>query len=95
MKWTVTISREAGKQIAKLPQMVRDSLIALIKEIEVNGPVRGNWPNYSALTGNRYHCHLKKGRPTYVAVWELKNKKDRSVEVVYAGTHEKAPYQKR
>ncbi|MDP3028617.1 MAG: cytotoxic translational repressor of toxin-antitoxin stability system [Deltaproteobacteria bacterium] len=94
MKWTVTISREAGKQIAKLPQMVRDSLIALIKEIEVNGPVRGNWPNYGALTGSRYHCHLKKGRPTYVAVWELKNKKDRFVEVVYAGTHEKAPYQK-
>lgn len=94
MKWTVTISREARKQIAKLPQMVRDSLIALIKEIEVNGPVRGNWPNYSALTGNCYHCHLKKGRPTYVAVWELKNKKDRFVEVVYAGTHEKVPYQK-
>ncbi|MFH1147474.1 MAG: cytotoxic translational repressor of toxin-antitoxin stability system [Pseudomonadota bacterium] len=94
MKWTVTISREAGKQITKLPQMVRDSLIALIREIDVSGPVRGNWPNYSALTGNRHHCHLKRGRPTYVAVWEIKNKKSRFVEVVYAGTHEKAPYRK-
>lgn len=94
MKWTVTISREAGKRIAKLPQIVRNSLIALIKEIEASGPVRGNWPNYSALAGNRHHCHLKKGRPTYVAVWEIKNKKARLVEVIYAGTHEKAPYQK-
>jgi len=40
-------------------------------EMEANGPIRGDWPNFSALSGNRYHCHLKKGRPTYVAIWEL------------------------
>lgn len=92
MKWTVKISREAGKQIAKLPQMIRDSLIALLKEMEINGPVRGNWPNYGILAGNRHHCHLKRGRPTYVAVWAIINKKEKVIEVVYAGTHEKAPY---
>jgi hypothetical protein len=35
---------------------------------------------------------LKKGHPTYVAIWEVKNKEIRLIEVIYAGTHEKAPY---
>ncbi len=61
-------------------------------EIEVNGPIRGNWPNYSKLGANKHHCHLKKGQPTWVAVWEEKNSQIKFVEVTYAGTHEKAPY---
>jgi mRNA-degrading endonuclease RelE of RelBE toxin-antitoxin system len=35
---------------------------------------------------------LMKGKPTYVAVWEEQNKEIKLVEVIYAGTHEKAPY---
>ncbi len=60
-------------------------------EIRITGPVRGNWPNYEKLTGNQHHCHLKKGKPTYVAVWS-EEKETITVEVTYAGTHEKAPY---
>ncbi|HPO10928.1 MAG TPA: cytotoxic translational repressor of toxin-antitoxin stability system, partial [bacterium] len=30
--------------------------------------------------------------PTYVAVWEVRNKNVRLVEVIYVGTHEAAPY---
>jgi hypothetical protein len=56
------------------------------------GPVGGNWPNYSRLGVDQHHCHFKKGRPCYVAVWEEKDKQIRLVEVTYAGTHEKAPY---
>ncbi|MDR3555637.1 MAG: hypothetical protein P4L55_12845 [Syntrophobacteraceae bacterium] len=41
---------------------------------------------------NRHHCHLKKGKPTYVAIWEVRDKNVRIVEIIYAGTHEKAPY---
>ncbi len=63
-----------------------------IREIELAGPVRGDWPNYSKLGRDRHHCHLKKGKPTYVAVWEVKNRKICLIEVIYAGTHEKAPY---
>jgi len=92
MNWTVNITRKAGKRLNQLPKMVQNKLIALIREIELSGPIRGNWPNYSALTGNRHHCHLKKGRPTYVAVWETKNKEIKIIEVIYAGTHEKVPY---
>ncbi|MBP7766704.1 MAG: hypothetical protein KA113_16075 [Syntrophaceae bacterium] len=64
------------------------------KEIEVLGPIRGNWQNFGPLTDDRYHCHLKKGRPTYVVVWEILSKKERLIEVTYVGTHEGAPYQK-
>jgi hypothetical protein len=44
------------------------------------------------LSHDRHHCHLKKGKPTYVAVWEVKNREIRLIEVTYVGTHEKAPY---
>jgi hypothetical protein len=44
MDWTVLVSRQATKQIGRLPLAVRKNLIALMREIEVAGPVRGNWP---------------------------------------------------
>ena len=92
MKWTVSLSRNAEKQKAKLSKPLRQILYALIGDIEQTGPVRGDWLNYSKLTGNRHHCHLKKGQPTYVAVWEVQDKTIKLVEVIYVGTHEKAPY---
>jgi len=92
MSWTVTISKKAAKNLSFLPKRVRKSLALLMREIETDGPVRGNWPNYGKLDKDRHHCHLKKGRPTYVTVWELKDKEICLVEVTYAGTHEKAPY---
>lgn len=92
MTWTVGLSRHVRKQIDRLPAKVSDILIALIRDIEEHGPIRGNWPNYSRLESSRYHCHMKKGKPTYVAIWEVRNIEVRLVEVIYAGTHEKAPY---
>ena len=86
------VSGQAAKQIGRLPVAVRKSLITLMREIETSGPARGNWPNYGLLRKARYHCHLKKGRPTYVAIWEVVNKAIKVVEVIYAGTHERAPY---
>jgi hypothetical protein len=41
---------------------------------------------------DKRHCHLIKGRPTYVACWEVKDPKNKILEVYYVGTHEKAPY---
>ncbi len=92
MKWKVFIRDRVEKKIPLLPRAVRDRLIALLLEIENCGPVRGNWPNYGKLGRGVHHCHLKKGRPTWVAVWEVKDDKACLVEVIYAGTHEKAPY---
>lgn len=90
--WQVRLTRKADKGIARLPKAVRLTLATLMSEIELKGPVRGNWPNYGKLALRRHHCHLKKGKPTYVAVWEESETGIRIVEVMYAGTHEKAPY---
>ncbi len=92
MSWTVELSKKALKQTDKLPRKVRDRLFLLMSEIELSGPVRGDWPNYSRLSSNCHHCHLKKGSPTYVAVWKESEKIINLVEVIYAGTHEKSPY---
>ncbi|MBF0230060.1 MAG: cytotoxic translational repressor of toxin-antitoxin stability system [Desulfamplus sp.] len=92
MNWTLNISKKASKMILELPKNVQKSLIALLADIENNGPVRGNWANYSKLAPTRHHCHIKKGSPTYVAVWEETDKEIKLIEVTYAGTHEKAPY---
>jgi len=92
MTWTVKLSRNADKQKAKLSKPLRQILYALIRDIEAGGPVRGDWPNYGKLAEDKHHCHLKKGNPTYVAVWEVRDKKVKLVEVQYVGTHEKAPY---
>ena len=60
--------------------------------MEESGPIRGNWPNFSKLEKSDYHCHLKKGKPTYVACWRMINKQIKLLEIYYVGTHEKAPY---
>ncbi|MBN2000521.1 cytotoxic translational repressor of toxin-antitoxin stability system [candidate division KSB1 bacterium] len=92
MEWQVVIPGRINKMIGRLPVRVKKSLFALLKEIELKGPVRGNWPNYSKLKNQKYHCHLKKGQPVYVAVWQVIDNEIRLIEVIYVGTHEKAPY---
>jgi mRNA-degrading endonuclease RelE of RelBE toxin-antitoxin system len=92
MTWTVNLTRKAAKQKDELPKQVRSILVALVHEIIRMGPVRGDWPNYGKLGPHRHHCHLKKGHPTYVAVWEESDRGIRLVEITYVGTHEKAPY---
>jgi len=94
MTWQVSLKKQAEKQSAQLPKVVFEALRYLTKEMEKNGPLRYDWKNFSKLRGldNHYHCHLKSGKPTYVACWEVKDKKIKIIEVYYVGTHEKAPY---
>lgn len=70
MAWTVNFSKKAAKQLKDVPRTVQSAVVLLIAEIRISGPVRGNWSNYSKLPGSRHHCHVKKGNPTYVAVWK-------------------------
>jgi mRNA-degrading endonuclease RelE of RelBE toxin-antitoxin system len=92
MKWKVEFTGKAKRQTDKLPIRIREILFQLMREIQTAGPVRGDWPNYSKLSDHKHHCHLKKGKPTYVAVWRESQGRIRLIEVIYAGTHEKAPY---
>ena len=106
-RWSVEPSRKvrklfAGKQKKKnLPARVREALAALISDLECFGPTLGpqarNWPNFGPISGKNlpldsFHCHIKRGRPTYVACWSIENKKVKIIEVYYVGSHEKAPY---
>lgn len=91
-KWTVSFSPKVQKSLRKMPQDIRERLAVLVNDIIYRGPVRGEWQNYSKLGNNVHHCHLKKGKPTYVAIWKVEDDEIKLVEVTYAGTHEKAPY---
>ena len=92
MVWKVNVAARTEKWVMRLPIQVQKALALLIADIEAGGPVHGNWSNYSRLPGNRHPGHLKKGKPTYVAVWEDVSGQSKVIEVVYAGTHEKALY---
>lgn len=96
MNWNVYFSKNAAKQANKLNKKVISILSLLIEDLRANGAIPGkNWPNYGKLKNNKLdirHCHLIKGKPTYVCCWEIIDKQQKIIEVNYVGTHEKAPY---
>lgn len=100
-KWKVNLSREAKKQYLSLKYNglkkvnLLDVIDTLVIDLTHNGPVMRHWPNYDFIDKGKnssfYHCHLKKGRPTFVACW-LAKEEEKIIEVFYVGTHENAPY---
>jgi len=92
MPWQVTLHPKVQKALTKFPARIRDALSLLVKDMRISGPVRGEWAHYGKLNNGRHHCHIKKGHPTYVAVWQEVGGKIQLIEVKYVGTHEKAPY---
>ncbi len=93
--WKVLFTRKAGKQKEDLPSDIRDRLYALRKELEIQGSPFSGWLNYGKIKGTKkkvFHCHLNKGHPTYVVVWEIVDKTVRIIEIKYAGTHEGVNY---
>ncbi len=75
-----------------MPGSIDEIFQLLLAEMKLSGPVQADWPNYGKLREDCHHCHLRRGRPTYVAVWRVLSKKDRVIEVIYVGSHEKAHY---
>lgn len=94
IEWKVEIVGQAKKAHKMLSKDAASSYAFLLVELESLGPHRNDWPNFTKMKGaeNDYHCHIQKGRPTYVACWKIIDKKQKIIEVYYAGTHEKAPY---
>jgi len=93
--WAVVFSRKAGKQKTKLPKPMADTLYLLEKDLGLRGPAVTGWPHYGKITGSKsghHHCHLNKGHPTYVVVWQVIDKVVRILEIQYVGTHEKVDY---
>jgi mRNA-degrading endonuclease YafQ of YafQ-DinJ toxin-antitoxin module len=94
-KWKVEYSKSVEKTAVRLTENVLLRLRFLIHDLENKGPSQPDWPNYSKLKGqktDKRHCHLQRGKPTYVCCWEVVDKKQKLIEVYYVGTHEKAPY---
>ena len=91
IEWLVLITGKGKKAKKNLSTDAYRIFIRLIMDLK-KGPEQPSWKHYSKLgKTNEYHCHLKRGKPTYVACW-IAYKKNKTIEVHYAGTHENAPY---
>ena len=87
-KYDVIWKRKVDKQIARMPVKMQDRFGALISDIRKTGPVQAEWPNFSTLGKERYHCHIGYN---WIVCWTCK-KNTVIVEVYYAGSRENAPY---
>lgn len=87
-KYQVVVRKTALKRIHKAPERVQIRFAALLDDLRIKGPYRSDWPNYSPLEGNRYHCHLGY---SWAACWTY-DKGILTIEVTYAGSREDAPY---
>ena len=92
--WLVKNHSKVAKALPGLPKLAQLAFEQLALELRTGGPRVQGWPNYGKIKGHHalHHCHLKRGRPTYVAVWREVKEEERTIEVIYVGTHEKAPY---
>lgn len=96
MEWNVKFTRKAADQAELLNENAFLSLQILLDDLQSKGPIPGKgWNNYGKLHGwkreDKRHCHILRGRPTYVCCWEV-FKSQKLIKVYYVGTHENAPY---
>ncbi len=72
----------------KMPLNAQKRFANVVEDLELNGPIQSQWPNFSKLGVNEYHCHLTR---QWVACWR-ETKLGFEIEVSYAGSRENAPY---
>jgi hypothetical protein len=85
----VRIAKRVQRRVSKLPKPVHQLFEALVLDLMKLGPIQFDWPNYSKLGDDGFHCHLNY---RFVVVWVVVNKEIRILEVTYAGSRENAPY---
>jgi len=88
MTYKIKIHKKVIKGLNKLPDFVGEKFFVLVENLREQGPIQTNWPNFSKLGKNQYHCHLNR---SWVACWKYE-KKTIIIEVEYVGSREKAPY---
>ena len=86
--YEVVVKRSLLKIIEKMPQPIQRKMANLVEDLRDKGPFRSDWPNYSKLGTNQYHCHLSH---RWVACWSHE-RNTVLIEVYYAGSRENAPY---
>lgn len=80
--------RKVEKRVKKLPLKIQQSYFKLVQDLMEMGPIQSNWPNFSKLEKNKYHCHLSR---SWVACWVNENN-SLVIEIYYVGSRENAPY---
>lgn len=78
------MKRKVEKTTAKMPRAMQERLAILINDL----PKLADWPNFSPLGEDKYHCHLGY---KWVACWRWESGTI-IIEVYYAGSRENAPY---
>ena len=86
--YEVRISKSTLKNLERMPEKIQKRMGHLVNDLHEKGPARAEWPNYSKLGNNKYHCHLDR---KWVACWQCE-KRTTIIEVYYAGSRENAPY---
>ena len=86
--YRVVIHKKMLRNLRKMPEQVQREMANLVEDLRDKGPVRNEWPNFSRLGQNRFHCHLSY---KWVACWSFQ-KDSMTIEVYYAGSRENAPY---
>ncbi len=95
-KWSVEASSRVIKQVRALPSAMQKLFDLLTSELECEGPIQPEWHHFGKLQGKDhiYHCHLNKGKPRYVVVWEVKDACVFLIDIRYVGTHENVDYKR-
>ena len=87
-QYRILIRKKTEKGFNRLPQSVQKKLNLLLKDLRDLGPYLPQWPHYSKLGDDKYHCHLG---ISWAACWRY-DKKTITIEVYYVGSRENAPY---
>ncbi len=86
--YRVVQKKKILKAVLKMPKEQQLLYATLIKDLRIKGVIQKQWPNFSILGKNKYHCHLSYH---WVACWQ-ETIKGIELEVYYAGSRENAPY---
>ena len=86
--YEVIIKKKTLKNIRRMPAPIQKKMANLAEDLPDNVPIRSDWPNFSKLGKNEYHCHLSH---SWVACW-YHERNTVVIEVYYAGSRENAPY---
>ncbi len=86
--YNVFIKKRILKNAKKIPEYVQKIFSKLLDDLRDKGPIRAEYPGFSKLEANKYHCHLKY---KWVACRRCKENSI-LIEVYYAGSRENAPY---
>jgi len=88
MKYEVIVKKKALKRISRMPAPIQQRMVLLADDFRDRGPIRTEWPHFSKIGENKFHCHLGY---KWVACWRWKEGSI-VIEVYYAGSRENAPY---